>query len=110
MPQPAAQLSADAQRSGESDSRDETPMEKLDRNWNELLQELRVVQTGVQFLTGFLLTLPFQQRFSALSTHEQVTYVCALGLAIASTALIIAPVALHRNLFRKHARPELVEV
>src|SRR5439155_6937869 len=40
----------------------ESPTERLDRNWNDILQELRVVQTGVQLLTGFLLTLPFQQR------------------------------------------------
>ena len=47
--------------------RGETEIERLDRNWNSLLQELRVVQTGVQLLTGFLLTLPFQQRFDILS-------------------------------------------
>lgn len=47
--------------------RGETEIERLDRNWNSLLQELRVVQTGVQLLTGFLLTLPFQQRFDVLS-------------------------------------------
>jgi hypothetical protein len=88
--------------------RDETPTERLDRNWAELLQELRVVQTGVQFLTGFLVTLPFQQRFSGLGTAERVTYLCALGFAVTATALVIAPVALHRMLFRRHARPELV--
>jgi hypothetical protein len=90
--------------------RDETPIERLDRNWAELLQELRVVQTGVQFLTGFLLTLPFQQRFLTLSTSERVVYLTAVGLAVLATALLITPVALHRVLFRQHERPELVAV
>jgi hypothetical protein len=90
--------------------RNETPTERLDRNWAELLQELRVVQTGVQFLTGFLLTLPFQQRFLTLSTSERVVYLTAVGLAVLATALLITPVALHRVLFRQHERPELVAV
>ena len=46
------------------DGRDESAADRLDRNWNELLQELRVMQTGVQILSGFLLTVPFQQRFT----------------------------------------------
>jgi len=88
--------------------RKETPTERLDRNWQELLQELRVLQTGVQLLTGFLLTLPFQQRFQTLSSAQHALYLCAVGFAVMSTTLFIAPVALHRALFRKHARPELV--
>jgi hypothetical protein len=88
--------------------RDETPTERLDRNWAELLQELRVVQTGVQFLTGFLLTLPFQQRFAGLTSTERDLYLSAVAAAVLATALVIAPVALHRMLFRQHARPELV--
>jgi Family of unknown function (DUF6328) len=54
--------------------RQETETERLDRNWASLLQELRVVQTGVQLLTGFLLTLPFQQRFDILDDDMQVVY------------------------------------
>src|ERR1700756_3552122 len=92
------------------DERGETEIERLDRNWNNLLQELRVVQTGVQLLTGFLLTLPFQQRFTALGRAERVDYLLAVALAAASTALLIAPVALHRLLFRQHARRGLVSV
>lgn len=95
-------------QSWDEEQRDETPTERLDRNWAELLQELRVVQTGVQFLTGFLLTLPFQQRFESLTTSQVNIYLCAVSLAVSSTALLIAPVALHRVLFRRHARPELV--
>jgi hypothetical protein len=90
--------------------RHETPTERLDRNWAELLQELRVVQTGVQFLTGFLLTLPFQQRFQALSRAEHVVYLLAVTLAVLATAMLITPVALHRALFRQKQRPELVAV
>jgi heme exporter protein D len=88
--------------------RDETDTERLDRNWIELLQELRVVQTGVQLLTGFLLTLPFQQRFTALSDYQRGVYLVAVASSVASTILLIAPVSLHRAVFRQHARKLLV--
>jgi hypothetical protein len=88
--------------------RNETPAERLDRNWNDLLQELRVVQTGVQLLTGFLLTLPFQQRFTELSDAERVLYLVAVGLSIVATGFLQAPVSVHRALFRKHRRRETV--
>ena len=91
-------------------ARDETPMQRLDRNWADLLQELRVVQTGVQLLTGFLLTLPFQARFAQLSGYEQATYLITVALAVAATGFLIAPVSLHRTLFRQHAREVLVTV
>jgi hypothetical protein len=90
--------------------RDETWIERLDRNWAELLQELRVVQTGVQLLTGFLLTLPFQQRFADLTSDQRAIYLADVSAAVCSTALLIAPVALHRMLFRQHARAEHVSV
>ena len=67
-----------------------------------------MVQTGVQLLTGFLLTLPFQQRFSSLTHLQRSIYLCAVGFSVASTALLIAPVAIHRAVFRQHARAELV--
>jgi hypothetical protein len=63
------------------------PGEKLDRNWNELLQELRVVQTGVQILTGFLLTLPFQQRFLHLNDFQRGGFLAAVLFAAAATGL-----------------------
>jgi hypothetical protein len=66
------------------------------------LQELRVVQTGVQLLTGFLLTLPFQQRFDVLSHPMQMVYLATVGCSAAATILLIAPVAMHRMLFRRH--------
>ncbi|MBA2558681.1 MAG: sodium:proton antiporter [Propionibacteriales bacterium] len=89
-------------------SRDETENERLDRNWDELLQELRVTQTGVQILSGFLLTLPFQDRFADLSTLEKAIYLVAVLLATASTGLMIAPVSFHRLLFRQHQKAFLV--
>jgi hypothetical protein len=90
--------------------RDESPTERLDRNWSDLLQELRVVQTGVQFLTGFLLTLPFQQRFTALDAHSQDVYLATVAAAVSATAALVAPVSIHRVLFRRHARLSLVTV
>ncbi len=92
------------------DGRDETAVERLDRNWNDLLQELRVIQTGVQLLTGFLLTLPFQQRFSTLTTTERNVYLATAAASIAATAFLQTPVILHRALFRQHRRKETVMV
>ena len=83
---------------------------QLDRHWAELLQELRVVQTGIQVLTGFLLTLPFQPRFEAAPTWQVAVYLVAVGLAVLATALFAAPVSTHRALFRRRARAELVQV
>jgi uncharacterized protein DUF6328 len=88
--------------------RDETEQERLDRNWNNLLQELRVVQTGVQLLTGFLLTLPFQQRFTVLSHTMQMVYLVTVGCSVGATVLLIAPVGIHRLLFRRHRLQVLV--
>jgi Family of unknown function (DUF6328) len=91
-------------------ARDETPTQRLDRNWADLLQELRVVQTGVQLLTGFLLTLPFQARFEDLTANERTVYLVTVALSVAATGFLIAPVSLHRILFRQHAREHLVTV
>jgi Family of unknown function (DUF6328) len=88
--------------------RDETPTERLDRNWADLLQELRVVQTGVQLLTGLLLTVPFQQRFGELSNYQRIVYLVTVAFSVTATALLIAPVSMHRVLFRQHAREALV--
>jgi hypothetical protein len=92
------------------DGRDETETQRLDRNWTALVQELRVTQTGTQILTGFLLTLAFQERFQKLSTPEVVVYLTLVVLATATTALGLTPVVLHRALFRRHAMEQLVSV
>lgn len=92
----------------DADQRGETSLERLDRNWGDLLQELRVVQTGVQLLTGFLLTLPFQARFAQLHRFQQDVYLVTVSFAVTATAFLIAPVAIHRVLFRRHARQSMV--
>ena len=89
---------------------DESPEERLTRNLNELLQELRVTQTGVQILTGFLLTVPFSQRFPTLADHQRNGYLAILAGAVVATGLILTPVALHRALFRHGERPWLVDM
>jgi hypothetical protein len=94
----------------EQPDRAETEAERLDRNWNELLQELRVTQTGTQILTGFLLTIPFQQRFSDLDDAQRTIYLVLVAFAALATILAIAPVSLHRTLFRQGAKPQIVAV
>jgi hypothetical protein len=91
------------------DDRHETPTERLDRNWNELLQELRVTQTGVQLLTAFLLSLPLQQRFSSLERYQHGLYLVAVILSISATGFLVAPVAAHRAMFRRHEKDVLVD-
>lgn len=93
-----------------SNERDESPAERLDRNWSELLQGLRVSQTGIQILSGFLLTLPFQARFTQLAPVLRDFFVAAMVLGTLSTALIVAPAMAHRVLFRRHAKDVLVEL
>jgi O-antigen/teichoic acid export membrane protein len=91
------------------DDRDETSLERWDRNFGELLQELRVAQTGVQILFAFLLTLPFTNRFGDISGLEKVVYVVTLVSAATATALLIAPVSDHRQVFRQGRKPQLVQ-
>lgn len=98
---PVADVPPDAERN-------ETPAEKLDRNWSELLQELRVTQTGIQILVGFLLTLPFQARFGELDPVLVGVFLTAVVFSTLATALMVAPVTAHRLLFRRHAKDLLV--
>lgn len=91
-----------------SDGRSETVTERLDRNWEGLLQELRVLQTGTQLLTGFLLTVAFQPVFQQLEAWQRVLYLAVVSLAVVSTVLVLMPVALHRVLFRRRAMSDLV--
>jgi hypothetical protein len=92
------------------DERNETSAERADRNWAELLQELRVSQTGVQLLTAFLLSLPLQQRFTSLSSAQRAIYLVAVCLSVLATGLLVAPVAVHRAVFQRHEKAELVIV
>ncbi len=82
--------------------------DRLDRNWTEILQELRVTQTGVQILSAFLLTVPFSNKFSSLGGSQRAVYLLVLCGSVLTTALVVAPVAFHRILFRRRLRPWLV--
>jgi uncharacterized protein DUF6328 len=92
------------------DGRSETEDERMDRNWGELLQELRVTQTGTQILTAFLLTIAFQPTFSRLGNLERGVYLVLVVVAAVTTVLGLTPVNLHRALFRRHAKAELVRL
>ena len=86
----------------------ESEKQRWDRNFGDLLQELRVTQTGVQILFAFLLTLPFSAQFTKTTDFQRDVYIVALLSAAGATAMIISPVAFHRALFRQGRKPELV--
>lgn len=90
--------------------RDEEEWERLDRNLNELLQELRVALPGVQILFAFLLAVPFQQRFEEVTEFQRGVYYATLLLTGASTFLFIAPTAFHRLTFRLQQKDRLVKL
>jgi Family of unknown function (DUF6328) len=90
------------------DPRDESPEERDDRNLGELLQELRVAGLGVQVLFGFLLSIPFTAKFSRLNTAQRDLYITTLLLAALATALLLAPVAYHRLVFRRQQKEHLI--
>jgi len=94
---------ADAGRPGETEE------ERVDRNLIELLQELRVAGLGVQVLFGFLLSIPFTTKFETLDHAQRGLYVGSLVLAAIATALLLAPVAYHRLVFRQHRKEQLVK-
>jgi hypothetical protein len=90
--------------------RNETPLQRCDRNLVELLQEVRVVQTGVQVLFAFLLTAPLAARFPELSTFQRDVYFATLLATGAAAVLLIAPTAYHRILFRLGDKEHLLAV
>lgn len=90
------------------DPRQESQAQRDDRNLAELLQELRVAGLGVQVLFGFLLSLPFTNRFTKLSHPQRELYLASLLLAAVSTALLVGPVAYHRLVFRRRQKEPLV--
>ena len=92
------------------DDRHETATERLDRNWDSLLQEVRVTQTGTQILSGFLLAVAFQPRFSSLDDYQVAVYLALVSAAAVTTAVGLGPVSLHRLLFRRHAMDRIVSV
>ncbi|MGM7671974.1 DUF6328 family protein [Microbacterium sp. A93] len=92
------------------DGRDESANKRADRNWDELMQELRVMQTGTQVLSGFLLAVAFQPRFTELDDLQRGLYLVLVGLAALATILSLAPVGMHRSLFGMRRKPQLVQV
>jgi len=93
---------------GSPDPRNESEAERDDRNLAELLQELRVAGLGVQVLFGFLLSLPFTNRFARLSHGQRDLYLATLVLSALATALLLGPVAYHRLVFRRGQKEGLV--
>jgi hypothetical protein len=91
-----------------TEHRAEAPLQRADRNFAELLQELRVAQTGVQILFAFLLTLSFTDRFAGIDAFQRGVYVFTLVSSATTAALLIAPVAVHRLLFQRGRKRELV--
>jgi hypothetical protein len=90
--------------------RDETEHERVDRNLQELLGELRVALPGVQVLFAFLLVVPFQQRFKTVTNFDHYLYLVTLICAALASAFLIAPTAHHRLMFRRQDKEHLVQV
>ncbi|MGW0546541.1 DUF6328 family protein [Streptomyces altiplanensis] len=88
--------------------RDETEEERADRLWAELLQELRVAQTGVQILFAFLLTVVFQPRFADLSTTDRHIYVVTVVIGAATVGSLVGPVSFHRLVTGRRLKPQTV--
>ena len=88
--------------------REETEQEQLNRQLGELLQELRVAMPGVQILFGFLLAVPFNQRFEQTTAFQRDVYLVTLLCAGVAAAFFIAPTAYHRIMFRHRDKPQLI--
>lgn len=100
--------SDEAGKPSSSSGREESEKERLDRNLSELLQELRVALPGVQVLFAFLLTVPFQTGFKTVTPFQERVYFVTLLLTAVSAALLIAPSAYHRMLFRAQEKQHLI--
>jgi hypothetical protein len=89
---------------------EESERERLARNLNELLQELRVAQAGVQILFAFLLSIAFTEPYARASEFQRYTHLVTILLATGSAALLIAPASWHRVLFRRRRREQIVDI
>ncbi|MCH0566595.1 DUF6328 family protein [Streptomyces sp. MUM 2J] len=96
------------QQPGKRTGRDETEEERADRMWVELIQEVRVAQTGVQILFGFLLTVVFTPRFLQLEDTERSIYVVTVVLGACATGALVGPVSLHRMVAGRRVKPQAV--
>lgn len=90
--------------------RDETEEERLDRKFDDLLQELRVVQTGAQLIAGILVTLPFQDLFTRLDDFQKGLYLVLLSSALLTTTAVMTPVAVHRRISGQGRKERVVRV
>ncbi|MER6330917.1 DUF6328 family protein [Streptomyces sp. NPDC014983] len=90
--------------------RDETEEERADRMWGELIQEVRVAQTGVQILFGFLLTVVFQPKYAGLPDADQHIYIVTVVLGSCATGALIGPVSLHRLVSGRRVKPRAVRI
>ncbi|MBL3670008.1 hypothetical protein JL475_29305 [Streptomyces sp. M2CJ-2] len=88
--------------------RNETEEERADRMWQELIQEVRVAQTGVQILFGFLLTVVFTPKYAQLSDMDQTIYIITVVLGACATGALIGPVSLHRLVSGRRVKPQAV--
>lgn len=91
-------------------TRNESEADRLDRHWQELLQELRVAQTGVQILFAFLLVVAFSGPFQEAGPYTHGVFAATLVITAMATALLIAPVSVHRLVYRRQLRDELIRV
>lgn len=90
--------------------REETEQERLNRQLDQLLNELRVAMPGVQVLFAFLLTVPFQERFVEATSFQRDVYFATLLASAAASALFIAPTAYHRLMFQAGDKRRLVAI
>ncbi|WP_030602738.1 DUF6328 family protein [Streptomyces achromogenes] len=97
-------------RDGRRTGRDETEEERADRMWTELIQEVRVAQTGVQILFGFLLTVVFQPKYARLADTDQVIYIVTVVMGACATGALIGPVSLHRLVSGHRVKPRAVRL
>ncbi|MEE1930113.1 DUF6328 family protein [Streptomyces sp. TRM 70351] len=88
----------------------ETARARVNRRWNEVLQETRVAQTGVQILFGFLLGVAFTPHFHKLGAFEHTVYVITVILGASATGALIAPVSIHRFLSGRRLKEDIVAV
>ncbi|MFC9794697.1 DUF6328 family protein [Streptomyces sp. NPDC127584] len=92
-----------------SRGRQETPDERADRQWQDLLQEIRVVQTGVQILLGFLLTVVFTPRYAELGPTDEAIYVLTVVLGFLTAGALIGPVSFHRIVSGRQIKHKAVD-
>lgn len=95
---------------GAPSDREETEQEQLNRRLSELLQELRVAMPGVQVLFGFLLAVPFNQRFASVTTFQRDLYLATLVCSALASACFIAPTSYHRVMYRHRDKPHLIRI